>query len=116
METDSSKAVAMITKDKKIKYFIETMSVYRQHGSGVWNSDLRVQNFIKTLTTAQILNKHLVKPEEKKYTYWPMHYAYVEQISHYKNRNLLKVLYYYISFKLLDFRYKFIFNKNRGTD
>jgi glycosyltransferase involved in cell wall biosynthesis len=108
--------LAFITGTKKIKYINETMSVYRQQGGGTWNSTSRNKNFIKTLKTARDLNKYLVEPSEKEYIYWPIHYAFIEQIAFYKYKNPFKAFYFFISSILLDFKFNYIFNKNKDTN
>jgi glycosyltransferase involved in cell wall biosynthesis len=103
--------LSLITGHKKIKYFKETMSVYRQHGSGIWSQNSRIRNVLNTLKTANILNENIVKPRDKKHIYWPIHYSYLELIKYYKLINPIKAFYYILKSKALDLKYRFIFNK-----
>ncbi|MGP8217176.1 MAG: glycosyltransferase [Bacteroidia bacterium] len=104
--------LALVTGDKKIKYFSETMSVYRQHATGMWSSQTEIQNIKRILNTARLLNTHLVKKKDKKHIYWTILCAYEELIKLYKPLNRTKAYYYAFLFKILNYYYAFIVRKD----
>lgn len=100
--------LSLIAGDKKIKYISQTMSVYRQHSGGIWSKNTKIKNALNTIETAKIINAHIASKGQRKYTYWPIHYAYLSLIAYFKPHNPIKYLYYTLTSKLLSFKYRWL--------
>jgi glycosyltransferase involved in cell wall biosynthesis len=98
--------LAIVAGDNKIKYIPNSMSVYRQHGTGIWSKNTQLKNNLNTIKTARVLNKFFVKKKDKIYIYWPLHYSYKEIILYYNKKSFLRKFYYVIMSNALDIKYR----------
>jgi glycosyltransferase involved in cell wall biosynthesis len=95
--------LATIIGGRKIKYMNETMSVYRQHGGGIWSGNTIATIYKNTLKSAKVLKKHIER-KYRKYLQIPVRSSYEQLSNYYRKERPLIAAYYFFLYRRMDLR------------